>query len=160
MIAPSVPSLARALREQELTCATAESCTGGMIGAALTSLPGSSQWYRGGVIAYANEIKTALLDVPARTLAVHGAVSQPVALAMALGVCRACGADAAMATTGVAGPDGGAPDKPVGTVWIGWALSGRAVARRFLFAGDREAVRRAAVAEACAGLLDLLRGCG
>lgn len=144
--------LAEALLTRQLTCATAESCTGGLIGGALTALPGSSRWYVGGVVAYANEVKTALLGVPPEVLAAHGAVSRPVAEAMALGVCRATGADAALSTTGVAGPDGGSPDKPVGTVWIGWALHGEARAAVFHFSGDREAVRRAAVHRAVAGL--------
>lgn len=149
--------LADLLAARGLVCATAESCTGGLIGATLTALPGSSRWYAGGVVAYANEVKTALLGVPADMLAAHGAVSRPVAERMAHGARRATGADVGLATTGVAGPDGGTPDKPVGTVWLGWSMGHETRAELRHFAGDRDAVRAAAVERALAGLLEWLR---
>jgi nicotinamide-nucleotide amidase len=113
-----------ALRQRGQTLAVAESCTGGGLGAALAAVPGASDVFLGGVIAYANSVKQQLLGVPAGTLAVHGAVSDPVALAMAEGACRVTGADWAIAVTGVAGPGGGSADKPVGLVHI--AIAGPA----------------------------------
>ena len=144
------------LKEKKLCCATAESCTGGLIGAALTDIPGSSAWYRGGVISYANEAKIRLLGVSGAILATRGAVSEEVALAMARGACGALGADVALASTGIAGPDGGSVAKPVGTVWLGWALRGGHHARLFHFSGDRAAIRAQAVEAALSGLLALL----
>ena len=108
------------LKNRGLSCATAESCTGGLIGATLTDIPGSSEWYRGGVISYANEAKTRLLGVSGAMLATRGAVSEEVALAMAQGACGVLCADVALASTGIAGPGGGSTAKPVGTVWLGW----------------------------------------
>lgn len=144
------------LKEKKLSCATAESCTGGLIGAALTAIPGSSAWYRGGVVSYANEAKIRLLGVSGATLATRGAVSEEVALAMARGVCGVLGTDVALASTGIAGPDGGSPAKPVGTVWLGWAWHGGAQAKVFHFSGDRAAIRAQAVEAALSGLLALL----
>lgn len=149
--------LADMLMSRGLVCATAESCTGGLIGAALTALPGSSRWYAGGVVAYANEIKTALLGVPAELLAACGAVSRPVAESMARGVCRATGADVGLSATGVAGPGGGSVDKPVGSVWLGWSLEGETRAELCRFDGDRDAVRAAAVEKALSKLLEWMR---
>jgi nicotinamide-nucleotide amidase len=138
---------------------TAESCTGGWIGKALTDVPGSSQWYETGYIAYGNAAKTALLGVLPAEIGAHGAVSEAVVKAMALGALERAGADIAVAVSGVAGPDGGTPGKPVGTVWFAWAWRhGKAVhskARLKVFKGDREAVRRKAVHDALTGLLDL-----
>ena len=105
--------------------ATAESCTGGMIAAACTDVAGSSAWFKGGVVAYANEVKEHVLDVPARILEEHGAVSAPTVEQMALGVLRVCDAEAAIAVSGIAGPGGGTREKPVGTVWIALALQER-----------------------------------
>lgn len=160
VVSPSVAALTREMAEalvaRNLLCATAESCTGGLIGAALTALPGSSRWYAGGVVAYANEVKTALLDVPPDMLAAYGAVSRPVAERMALGARRATGAHIGLATTGVAGPDGGTPDKPVGTVWLGWSMGDETRAELCHFTGDRDAVRAAAVEKALQGVLGLL----
>lgn len=144
------------LKEKKLCCATAESCTGGLIGAALTDIPGSSAWYRGGVISYANDAKIRLLGVSAAILAARGAVSEEVALAMARGACEALGADIGLASTGIAGPDGGSPAKPVGTVWLGWAWRGGVQAKVFHFSGDRAAVRAQAVQAALSGLLALI----
>ncbi|MCH5277914.1 MAG: nicotinamide-nucleotide amidohydrolase family protein [Desulfovibrionaceae bacterium] len=162
VLSPATAALARDLADlcvrRGLICATAESCTGGLLGAALTSLAGSSRFYAGGVVAYANEVKSALLGVPGDMLAAHGAVSRPVAEAMALGVRRATGADVGLSTTGVAGPDGGSAAKPVGTVWIGWSLGGESRAELFRFDGGRDAVRAAAVRQALEILRVVLRG--
>ncbi|MDN5865733.1 MAG: CinA family protein, partial [Gammaproteobacteria bacterium] len=120
----------------------------------LTDIPGSSAWFRGGVVSYSNEMKMQLLGVPGELIAEHGAVSEAVARAMAERALRACDADCAVAVTGIAGPDGGSADKPVGTVWLAWAAQGhptRALLRHF--GGDREAVRRATVVCALEGLL-------
>jgi nicotinamide-nucleotide amidase len=145
--------LAERLRAAGTTVATAESCTGGLLGARLTDLAGSSDYFLGGVIGYANEVKVAALGVPEDLLAEHGAVSEAVALAMAAGVRRLAGATYGLSTTGVAGPGGGTPAKPVGLVFLGIAGpdGARAVAQRY--PGDRDAVRRWAVN----GALHLLR---
>lgn len=145
--------LGEALAERGLTCATAESCTGGGIGAALTSVSGSSAWYLGGVVAYANSAKTALLGVDEDALEEHGAVSEPVVRAMAEGARLRLGADLAVAVSGIAGPTGGTADKPVGTVWLAWAAPGDTRAGVQHFGGDREAVRAATIRAAIAGLL-------
>lgn len=131
-----------------LTCATAESCTGGGVGAAITAVSGASAVYLGGVVSYANEVKERVLGVPSAVLAEHGAVSAETALAMAAGARRLTGADLAVSVTGVAGPGGGTPEKPVGTVWFAVADAAGARSERALFAGDRDAIRRAAVAHA------------
>ncbi|MCS4511682.1 CinA family protein [Xylophilus ampelinus] len=137
--------------------ATAESCTGGLIAAACTDLAGSSAWFERGFVTYSNAAKTELLGVPADLIATHGAVSEPVARAMAAGALRHARAQVAVAVTGVAGPGGGSAEKPVGTVWFGFALPDGAVHtedRRF--DGDRAAIRAATVAHAQARLLGWL----
>ena len=144
--------LARA-RVAHLRLATAESCTGGLVAAALTSVPGSSDVFRGAVVGYANAVKTALLDVPPGEIDVHGAVSKRTAEAMAAGARARVGADVAVSTTGIAGPAGGSNDKPVGTVFVGIATSAGTDARKFHFIGDRDAVRLRATYAA----LDMLR---
>jgi nicotinamide-nucleotide amidase len=131
----------------------AESCTGGLLGARLTAIPGSSDVVRGGVIAYDNAVKTSLLGVAAELLREHGAVSEPVARAMASGARNAVGAHVALAITGVAGPGGGSEAKPVGTVWIALDFGGEVDARRYQLIGDREEVRQRAAQAA----LELLR---
>jgi len=137
---------------------TAESCTGGWIAKACTDLPGSSRWFRGGVVAYSNELKAALLGVRPETLASQGAVSEAVVREMAVGALERLGGDVAVAVSGIAGPDGGSPDKPVGTVWLAFAVRHpgrdqvRAVEARF--GGDRERVRRMAVRRALVELAD------
>jgi nicotinamide-nucleotide amidase len=128
-------------RSQGVRLAVAESCTGGLLGARITEVPGSSEVFVGGVIAYADALKTALLGVPAEMLAEHGAVSEPVARAMAQGAVDRFGVTAALSVTGIAGPGGGSPAKPVGTVWFGCAFSGRVETRRVLFAGTRYEIR-------------------
>ena len=123
------------------TLATAESCTGGMIGATLTAIPGSSTVYKGGVISYTNQVKHDLLDVPMEVLDGVGAVSAPVAEAMASGARKALKADVAVSVTGLAGPGGDEYGNPVGTVYIGYADKERCIAKPFLFSGDRDQVR-------------------
>ena len=149
--------LADALRSRGWRMATAESCTGGLIAAACTSLSGSSQWFERGMVSYSNQAKTELLGVPAVLIAQHGAVSEPVARAMAEGACRRSGAQAALAVTGVAGPGGGSRDKPVGTVWFGWQLGTLSATEMRCFPGDRAAIRAATVRHALQGLLERLQ---
>ena len=133
--------VAGALRGRGLTVAVAESCTGGLLGARITARPGSSDYFLGGVISYGNQAKIDLLDVPPGMLAQHGAVSEEVAGAMAAGARARLGADYALSVTGVAGPDGGTPEKPVGLVYLGCAGPGGTQVRRGSFPGDRESVR-------------------
>ncbi len=128
-------------RSRGLRLAVAESCTGGLVGARLTDVPGSSDVFVGGVIAYDNALKVDLLGVPESVLAEHGAVSEPVALAMAEGALHRFGVDVAVSVTGVAGPSGGTAAKPVGTVWLGCAYGGSIEARRIMFAGNRHEIR-------------------
>jgi len=135
----------------------AESCTGGWIAKVLTDVPGSSHWFECGVVAYSYEAKEALLGVRPQTLERTGAVSQETAIEMVSGALARYGATVAVAVTGVAGPSGGTPDKPVGTVWIGWKRrGGYAHAELFHFDGDREAVRRQTVAAALDGVRRIL----
>lgn len=127
---------------------TAESCTGGGIGAALTAIPGSSAVYKGGIISYSNELKIQLLGVNADTLNDKGAVSLEVAKQMAEGVRRSLRADYAVSVTGLAGPDGDSYGNPVGTVYIGFSNTNKCIARHYLFHGDREDIRNQAVSAA------------
>ncbi len=147
--------LGRALEARNLRVATAESCTGGWIAKALTDIPGSSRWVEGGVVAYSNSAKSSLLGVPAGIVAAHGAVSEPVVRSMAEGARARFGVPLTVAVSGVAGPDGGTPEKPIGTVWFAWANGRETTAARELFAGDREAVRRRSVDFALRRLLEL-----
>jgi nicotinamide-nucleotide amidase len=147
--------VADALRARGATVAVAESCTGGLLGARLSSRPGSSDYFAGGVISYANEVKRGLLGVPPGMLAQYGAVSEEVAGAMAEGVRAATSADYALAVTGVAGPDGGTADKPVGLVYTACATPGCTTVARGSFPGDRAVVRDYSVTQA----LHLLLGC-
>lgn len=146
---------------QELSAAgkavsTAESCTGGWIAKVLTDIPGSSAWFHGGYVSYSNAAKAAMLGVPAELIATHGAVSREVVEAMAIGAQRRSGAEFALAVSGIAGPGGGAPDKPVGTVWFAWMGPGDRLRNDVSrFPGDREAVRRQTVAGALEGLLEV-----
>jgi len=136
-----------------LMLVTAESCSGGWIAKTLTDLPGSSAWFDAGVVTYSYEAKEALLGVNPRTLEQAGAVSEETALEMVSGALARFGAGVAVAVTGIAGPSGGTPDKPVGTVWISWKRrGGYGHAKLFQFPGDREAVRRQTVAAALIGL--------
>ena len=142
----------KALKEK--TLATAESCTGGMIGQALTGIAGASKVYKGGIISYCNEAKRTLLGVNGEILDRYGPVSLPVAKAMAKGAVKALNVDVAVSVTGLAGPDGDEFGNPVGRVYIGYADKTGAVAREFNFSGDREAVRRQAAEAALAMILE------
>lgn len=142
------------LAARRALCVTAESCTGGLVAGAITDVAGSSAWFDRGFVTYSNEAKMELLGVPAATLAQHGAVSEAVARAMAAGALARSRASVAVAITGIAGPGGGSPEKPVGTVCFAWAVRGApAQAETRRFDGDRVEVRRAAVVAALAGLL-------
>lgn len=143
----------RLLQASGWRVAVAESCTGGMLGQHLTDVPGSSAWVEGGVIVYANALKTTLADVPAALVVEHGAVSEPVARALAAGARRRCGAEVGIGITGIAGPAGGTEAKPVGTVFIAVETPAVALSRHARFVGDRAVVRQQAVSAA----LDLLR---
>lgn len=154
-----------------LTCATAESCTGGLVAKLLTDIAGSSAWFVGGFVCYSNETKHSMLAVPSEVIEAAGAVSREVVLALSANAVAKTGADVAVALSGVAGPGGGSPQKPVGTVWVGWATSGSAAARQstvaeqgkhgyqgaiqFVFCGDRDQIRRAAAGRALRGILEI-----
>ena len=147
----------RRLLGEQRRLTTAESCTGGWIAKALTDVPGSSQWFGEGFVTYSNEAKVRSLKVSRPVLESDGAVSKAVAVAMAEGALRRSGADVAVAVTGIAGPDGAVPGKPVGTVWLCWAERRggriRVTAERKNFRGDRDTVRRKTVERALRGLL-------
>jgi nicotinamide-nucleotide amidase len=158
MAEPSLDSLAAAVlaacRAKRLTLATAESCTGGMVAAALTDIAGSSDVLERGLITYSNQAKNELLAVPPELIGQHGAVSAEVAEAMALGALRLAPVDLAIAVTGIAGPGGGTASKPVGLVWFGSGRRGGAIAtEHHVFPGDRAAVRLAATRRALELLL-------
>ncbi len=154
---PAVLALADALRARGWRMATAESCTGGLIAAVCTTVAGSSDWFERGFVTYSNEAKTELLGVPVPLLAAHGAVSEPVARAMAEGALARAPVQLAVAVTGIAGPGGGVPGKPVGTVWMAWGRAGDVRAERLQLPGDRSAVREATVAGALQRLLEVAR---
>jgi nicotinamide-nucleotide amidase len=151
-----VESLAKLLLASGRKLAVAESCTGGLIAKRLTDRPGSSAYFQGGVVAYSDDVKAETLSVSRATLAAHGAVSEAVALEMAAGVAERLGAKASLSVTGIAGPDGGSPAKPVGTVWYAARVDGEAEARREVFGGDRTQVRERAAQAALALLLRML----
>lgn len=154
-VEPLVRALGDALRARGAMLASAESCTGGLIAAACTELAGSSDWFERGFVTYSNEAKTELLGVDAALIAAHGAVSEPVALAMAEGALARSQARFAVAVTGVAGPGGGSAEKPVGTVWLAVAASGEATrAERLQLPGDRAAVRSRTVQQALLRLVE------
>ncbi len=143
------------LRRFHAQVSTAESCTGGGIAEAITRVPGSSAWFEAGYVTYSNAQKTRQLAVPSSLFSEVGAVSQEVVEAMARGAQAASGARFAVAVSGVAGPDGGSPAKPVGTVWLAWADGTHVSSERRQFEGDRESVRRQTVIAALEGLLQL-----
>ncbi|PJE80278.1 Nicotinamide-nucleotide amidohydrolase PncC [invertebrate metagenome] len=146
-----VSELGSLLLSRQWTMATAESCTGGGISQSLTSVTGSSRWFEGGVVSYSNRVKQKLLDVPADILSRYGAVSEPVALAMAKGARKRLGVDLSVSVTGIAGPDGGSKEKPVGTVWLAWYSPKGAVAKHFVFEGERDDIRLQSVEMAIEG---------
>ena len=148
--------LGRALLAAGATLTVAESCTGGWIAKVLTDVPGSSDWFDGGLVTYSNAAKIALLGVPVATLDEHGAVSEAVVREMAAGARRATGSKASIAVSGIAGPHGGTAEKPVGLVHFAWSLRGLDWSHSVHFEGDREAVRRRSVAHAIRTLHDAL----
>ena len=147
-------------KEMRVTVATAESCTGGMVAARITSVPGSSSVFLGGIVSYANAVKQDVLGVPQTVLERKGAVSAECAKAMAKGVRALLGVDVAVSVTGIAGPGGGTPEKPVGLVWFGVADGRGTRSERRVFAGGRAAVRRQAAEQALELLLEATRGGG
>lgn len=157
MIENIVPSIGNILAEKGWTLGTAESCTGGLVAATLTDFSGSSTWFSGAIVAYSNEIKMSLLGVPQSILIDHGAVSEATVRAMAEGVCKTLGTDAGVSLSGIAGPTGGTPDKPVGTVWMGWHVNGKTYAEKFVFPGDRMNVKQLSLQTILEKLLELLK---
>jgi nicotinamide-nucleotide amidase len=153
----SIGLIADLMLQKDLFLATAESCTGGMIAAACTDLAGSSAWFDRGFVSYSNDAKTQMLGVDAALIAQHGAVSEPVARAMAFGAIRHSAAQVSVAVTGVAGPTGGSAAKPVGTVWFGFSVQGQLTSELQCFGGDRAAVRLATVQHAVKRLVQLLQ---
>jgi len=151
-------TLGQRLLQANAQVSTAESCTGGGIAEAITRIPGSSAWFEAGYVTYSNRQKTQQLDVPEALFGRVGAVSQEVVEAMARGAQTHSTATFSVAVSGVAGPDGGSVEKPVGTVWICWGAADRLIAERFQFSGDRDAVRRQTVKAALEGLIRLARG--
>lgn len=154
---PSAASLADLMLRLGLRLAVAESCTGGWLAKVVTDLAGSSAWLDRGFVTYSNAAKQEMLGVRAETLAAHGAVSEAVVAEMVIGALSRSAAQVAVAISGVAGPGGGSPEKPVGTVCLAWAWpKGRVETRRFHFGGDRDAVRRRSVQAAIDGLVERL----
>jgi nicotinamide-nucleotide amidase len=154
---PALLQLADALRARGWRMATAESCTGGLIAAACTALAGSSDWFECGFVTYSNEAKSAMLGVEAALICAHGAVSEEVACAMVQGALQHAPVQLAVAVTGIAGPAGAVPGKPVGTVWLAWGTAAGVQAERLQLPGDRDAVRGAAVAAALQRLVRAAR---
>ncbi|WP_136418381.1 MULTISPECIES: CinA family protein [Oxalobacteraceae] len=146
----------RVLQAKGLLLATAESCTGGGVAQAITEIAGSSEWFDCGFIAYSNASKTELLDVPAALIAQFGTVSEEVAGAMAEGALANSNAHVTLSTTGIAGPGGAVPGKPVGTVCFGWALEHHTFTERLVFTGDRQAVRQQTIVHSLEGLMRFL----
>ncbi len=149
--------LGECMTSKGMKLASAESCTGGWLAKVITDIPGSSAWFVGSVVSYSNEAKQSLLDVSADTLAEFGAVSGDTVLEMSDGLFTHTDADVAVSISGIAGPDGGSHDKPVGLVWLSWGKRDKSVfANPYNFDGDREAVRRQSIKQALENLLDLL----
>ena len=154
---PRVQALAEALRRRGWHLATAESCTGGLIAAACTQLAGSSDWFERGFVSYSNAAKSELLGVPMTLIESHGAVSEAVARAMVQGALQRAPVELAVAVTGIAGPGGAVPGKPVGTVWLAWGTAAGVQAERLQLGGDRDAVRHATVQVALQRLAEAAR---
>lgn len=146
-----------ALHKKGLILSTAESCTGGGIAYAITEIAGSSAWFDRGFVTYSNEAKADLLSIDPALIAQHGAVSEAVAQAMAEGAVNNSQATVSVSTTGIAGPGGAVPGKPVGTVCFGWQVNGKVIVERQLFHGDRQAVRQQSIAHALQTLIQLLQ---
>jgi len=142
-----------ALKSRKLLLSVAESCTGGGVSCALTEIPGSSEWFDCGFVSYSNSAKSEMLNIPASLIAQHGAVSEEIAAAMAEGALANSEAHVSLSTTGIAGPGGAVPGKPVGTVCFGWRVGGVTQTERKVFSGDRHAVREQTVAHALTKLL-------
>lgn len=148
--------LGELLLKRHWRCAVAESCTGGSLSAAITDIPGCSQWFDRGFVVYTNQAKQDMLSVPEGVIVAHGAVSEPTVFAMAEGAIARSNANISAAISGVAGPGGGSQEKPVGTIWIAWCMQGQLTrARCYLFMGDRISIREQAVEAALDGLLKL-----
>jgi nicotinamide-nucleotide amidase len=145
-----------ALKSRSLMLATAESCTGGGVSQAITEIAGSSEWFECGFVTYSNAAKSTMLRVPEQLIAQHGAVSEEVARAMAEGALAASKASISLSTTGIAGPGGAVPGKPVGTVCFAWSVNRHTISERLVFEGNRQSIREQAVAHALRGLLRLL----
>lgn len=146
--------LGEILLKRRLHCAVAESCTGGSLAAAITDIAGSSQWFDRGFVTYTNKAKEELLDVPPSILSSHGAVSEATVLCMAQGAIQKSDAEMSIAISGIAGPGGGSPEKPVGTVWVAWAGDEQPpYAKCYVLKGDRAAIRQQAVQVALEGLI-------
>ncbi len=146
------------LQERHLKLVAAESCTGGLIGSRITDVSGSSEYFLGSIVAYAYEVKVSLLDVSWDTLNTHGAVSRATVIEMAKGARNRLGGDIALSVSGIAGPDGGTPEKPVGTTWVGLITKESEWAKEFHFSGNREQNKSSAAAAALQMLLDYLQG--
>ncbi|MDJ0760208.1 MAG: CinA family protein [Woeseiaceae bacterium] len=151
-------TLVNTLKTAGQTVATAESCTGGWIAKVLTDIAGSSSVFGYGVVSYSNGAKASMLDVSEATLDEHGAVSEAVVIEMAEGVRQLAGSDIGVAVSGIAGPDGGSDDKPVGTVWFAWSTAGAVETDRQVFPGGRDEVRSMTVAHAIRGVQERLAG--
>jgi nicotinamide-nucleotide amidase len=156
-----VERLASELTQRNACIATAESCTGGWIAKVLTDMPGSSAWFEYGFVSYGNNAKATMLNVDPALIEEYGAVSSEVVEAMVMGALEASGAQLALAVTGIAGPEGGTADKPIGTVWFAFAAAGKGVVSACQhFEGDRDTVRRQAVSTALTGVLKYLEKSG
>ena len=154
---PTLLQLANALKQRIWMLSTAESCTGGLIAAACTDLPGSSEWFDRGFVTYSNESKTEMLGVHAALIAQHGAISEEVVQAMAQAAVSRSQAQIAIAVSGIAGPDGGSLEKPVGTVWVAWKVGAQLCTQRLNLTGDRADVRAKTMAYALVHLLQILQ---
>ncbi len=155
-----IRALGAELCDRTALLAAAESCTGGLIAHEATNVSGSSRWFAGGVVAYSNHVKQRVLGVPEAVLATHGAVSRETVLAMAQGVQRVLDAQAALAVSGIAGPDGGTPEKPVGTVWVAWAFGDETHSALWRFSGTRLEIKHQTARAALEGMLDMVRKMG
>ncbi len=155
--APLEERIGEQLRHNKWRLALAESCTGGLLGHRITNIPGASDYFVGGIVAYANEVKAEVLGVPAEILTEHGAVSRPTVIAMARGVRRLLKAELGLAVSGIAGPSGGSPEKPVGYTWIGLSTPQGEETRSFIFSGNRLAIKEQAAEQALRLLWEHLR---